>query len=107
MQDKWCIIVNAVSRRGVEIAMQFAAKRCNIAFLDMDKESGKRLKKFLEQEYRVKVFFFHGDIRSDEDRDIFTSVINERYGGADYFMYGKGAWHMMAYPVRGEWKFVF
>lgn len=133
LQGKLCVIVGAVKELGANVAKQFAAKRCNIAFMDMDKESGRKLKQILTQEYCVEVFFFHGDISSEEDTDLFAGVVMEQYGGVDYFIYNTGManrifglneetselscikcrctdrvlWRVMAYPVQGEWKIVF
>ena len=87
LQGKLCVITGALKEPGERVAGMFAARKCNIAFMDMDKESGKRLKKVLMEQYGIEVFFFHGDIRSEEDRDLFAGYVTEQYGGADYFVY--------------------
>lgn len=86
LQGKLCVIVGAVKDAGASIAKQFAAKRCNIAFIDSDKESGKLLKSKLQRDFQVEAFFYHGDINREEDLELFAGAVLEQYGGVDYFI---------------------
>lgn len=52
--------------------------------MDTNKELGHMIKDELESLYHVAVFFFHGDMRSEEDRDIFFTAVKEMYGRMDY-----------------------
>ena len=44
------------------------------------------IKEELERIYSASVFFFHGDITSEEDRDIFFAAVKEMYGRMDYVL---------------------
>lgn len=44
------------------------------------------IKEELESVYHVPVFFFHGDVGSEEDRDIFFAAVKEMYGGTEYLI---------------------
>ena len=57
-----------------------------IAFMGTNKELGMLIKAELERIYEVAVFFFHGDIKSEEDRDIFFTAVSEMYGRTDYII---------------------
>ncbi len=59
---------------------------CNIAFMDKNKDLGRMIKEELENVYHVPVFFFHGDIGSEEDRDIFFAAVKEMFGKSDYII---------------------
>ena len=85
-QGKICVIVGAVGSLGTSVAKQFAARRCNIAFMDSDKASGKQLADVLSQEFDVDAFFFHGSTSSEEDLEIFASVVMDQYGSIDFFI---------------------
>lgn len=52
--------------------------------MDTNKENGRMIKEELENLYHVTVFFFHGDMESEEDRDIFFTAVKEMYGRMDY-----------------------
>ena len=58
----------------------------NVAFMDIDKAAGKALKAKLEKEYGVNVFFFHGDVNSEEDRELFESAVIAMYGRIERFI---------------------
>ena len=68
------------------ILEKHASQGCNIAFMDTDKDLGKMIKEELERVYHVTVFFFHGDVGNEEDRDIFFAAVKEMYGGTDYII---------------------
>lgn len=85
-QGKICVIVGEVRNLGASVAKQFAARRCNIAFMDSDKESGRKLANVLSQEFDVDAFFFHGNTRSEEDLEIFASAVVDQYGSIDFFI---------------------
>lgn len=84
--------------RGVYIVLGGAGgvgKRCvercvkcgkNVAFMDINKTAGKALKAKLEKEYGVNVFFFHGDVNSEEDRELFESAVIAMYGRIERFI---------------------
>ena len=84
--------------RGVYIVLGGAGgvgKRCvercvkcgkDVAFMDINKAAGKALKAKLEKEYGVTVFFFHGDVNSEEDRELFESAVIAMYGRIERFI---------------------
>lgn len=79
-------------RRGVVLVLGGAGgvgKRCvercaecgmNVAYMDIDKAAGKALKAKLDKEYGANVFFFHGDVNKEEDRELFESAAVAMYG---------------------------
>lgn len=85
-------------RRGVCIVLGGAGgvgKRCvercvecgiNVAYMDIDKAVGKALKAKLDKEYGVNVFFFHGDVNNEEDRELFESAAIAMYGQVERFI---------------------
>lgn len=85
-QGKVCVIVGAAKGAGRLIAEQFAARGCTIAFMDSDKKSGRWLKTALSRKFGADTFFFHGDTGSEEDLEIFASVVVDQYGRIDYFI---------------------
>lgn len=71
---------------GRRIVEAFARYGCNVAFMDIDYESGKRFQQYLQTDYGVDAFFFHGDICSAQDLDIFGKAIIGQYGKIDYLI---------------------
>ncbi len=81
---KVCVLTGGTGAREYSILEKYASQGCRIAFMDTNKELGRMIKEELELLYRVTVFFFHGDINSEEDRDIFFTAVNEMFGRIDY-----------------------
>ena len=84
MNTKVCVLAGATGAREYSILEKYDSQGCVIAFMGTDKELGLLIKAELERIYEVAVFFFHGDIESEEDRDIFFAAVNEMYGRTDY-----------------------
>lgn len=83
---KVCIFAGNTRAREYSILEQYARQGCGIAIMDKDKELGMMIKEELERIYHVAVFFFHGDVESEEDRDIFFTAIEEMYGRTEYII---------------------
>lgn len=83
---KVCVFTGGLGAKEFAMLEKYALQGCTIAFMDKNKELGKRVKSELEREYHVPIFFFHGDIQSEEDRDLFKGAVQEMYGGADYII---------------------
>ncbi len=83
---KACMV--AADSGAIEYSMMrgYASKGCGIAFMDKNKERGRSFAREMERVYRVPVFFFHGDVDSEEDRDIFLAVVREKYGKTDFLV---------------------
>ncbi len=79
-----CVLTGGTGAREYSLLEKYASQGCRIAFMDTDKELGHMIKEELESLYNVAVFFFHGDMRSEEDRDIFFTAVKEMYGRMDY-----------------------
>lgn len=86
MNTKVCVFAGNTGAREYSILERYASEGCRIALMDKDKELGKMIKDELERIYHVAVFFFHGDVESEEDRDIFLAAVEELYGGTDYII---------------------
>lgn len=84
--DKVCVYAGEIGTREFAMLEKYAALGCAIALMDKNKQMGQNIKKELERMHHVSVFFFHGDIKSEEDRDLFNGAIQEMYGGADYII---------------------
>ena len=81
---KVCVLTGGTGAREYSILEKYASQGCRIAFMDTNKEDGRMIKEELETLYDVAVFFFHGDINSEEDMDIFFTAVKEMYGRMDY-----------------------
>lgn len=82
--EKVCVLTGGTGAREYSVLEKYASQGCRIAFMDTNKESGRMIKEKLEGLYHVAVFFFHGDMESEEDRDIFFAAVKEMYGRMDY-----------------------
>lgn len=83
-------------RRGVGIVLGGAGgigrqcvEKCvkcgmNVAFMDINKTAGKKLKAMLDEKYGVNVFFFHGDAKKEEDKELFERAVFAMYGRIDF-----------------------
>ena len=80
---KVCVLAGNTGAKEYSMMEKYASQGCNIAFMDQNKELGRMIQEELERVYQVAVFFFHGDVDSEEDRDIFFAVIEEMYKGTD------------------------
>jgi len=82
--EKVCVLTGGTGTREYFLLEKYASQGCRIAFMDTNKEAGRAIKEELENLYHVAVFFFHGDMGSEEDRDIFFTAVKEMYGRIDY-----------------------
>lgn len=85
-EDKVCVVVGGANGIGKKCVERFSKGGAVVAYMDIDKESGVRLKEKLNIEYGNKVFFFHGDAMSEEDADLFRNAIIGQFGRIDYFL---------------------
>lgn len=86
-RKKICVVVGGARGKGSILVEKYAQQKYNIAFMDVDKESGSLLKKRVEQEYGRDVFFFHGDADSEEDLELFAGAIIGQYKKVDCLYY--------------------
>ena len=85
-EEKVCILTGSIGAKEDSMLEKYASQGCRIAFMDTNKELGKMIKEELERVYHVAVFFFHGTVESEEDRDIFFTAVEEMYGKTDYII---------------------
>lgn len=81
-----CVVLGGANGAGkicIERCVKYGMK---VAFMDINKEAGNALRRRLVEEFGADIFFFHGDVNVEEDREIFGSVIADRYGAIDYFL---------------------
>lgn len=83
---KVCVHTGNTGAKEYSVLERYASQGCRIAFMDTNKELGGMIKEELENIYHVAVFFFHGDVESEEDRDIFFTAVKEMYGRTDYII---------------------
>lgn len=86
INTKVCVLAGHTGAKEYFMMEKYASQGCKIAFMNKNKELGRKIKEELESVYQVSVFFFHGDISSEEDRDLFFSAIKEMYGRTDYLI---------------------
>ena len=86
-RKKICVIVGGAKGRGSSLVEEYAGRKYHIAFMDIDKDCGKRLKEKMEREYGKKVFFFHGDADSEEDLELFAGAVIGQYRRVDCLYY--------------------
>lgn len=86
VNQKVCVLTGGTGAAEYSMLEKYACQGCTIAFMDTNKELGRMIKEQLENNYQVKVFFFHGDIGSEEDTDIFFTAVKEMFGRMDYMI---------------------
>lgn len=86
VDTKVCVLAGIAGAKEYSILERYASQGCRIAFMDKNKELGWMIKEELESIYHVSVFFFHGDVEKEEDRDIFFTAVEEMYGRTDYII---------------------
>lgn len=87
MRDtKVCVLGGITDPQKYSLLEKYAGQGCGIAIMDTNKELGRRIKAELERIYHVKVFFFHGDMNDEEDRDIFFAAVEAMYRSASCIM---------------------
>ncbi len=84
IRKKVCVFTGSVEAKEFSLFEKYAMQGCAVAFMDKNKELGKRVKAALEKKYQIPVFFFHGDVKSEEDRELFYGAVQEMYGRIDY-----------------------
>ena len=87
MSQEVCVLTGKTGAREYSMLEKYASVGCIIAFMDTNKELGRSIKEELERLYNVTVFFFHGDVASEEDRDIFFTAVQEMYGRMDHILW--------------------
>lgn len=87
LQKKICVVVGGARGRGESLVEKYAGQNYHIAFMDTDKISGVNLKRKIEKKYGRKVFFFHGDAGSEEDRELFAGAVIGQYKKVDCLYY--------------------
>lgn len=80
-----CIVLGGATGTGRHCVEKCVECGMQVAYMDIDKAAGMELKAKLNQEYGVDVFFFHGDVNSEEDRELFEGAVFQMYGRIDYF----------------------
>lgn len=81
--NKVCVYAGEIGTRQFALLEEYAASGYDIALMDRDKQMGQSVKKELERMHHISVFFFHGDIKSEEDQDLFWGVIQDQYKGEE------------------------
>ena len=87
MSQEVCVLTGKTGAREYSMLEKYASVGCIIAFMDTNKELGRSIKEELERLYNVTVFFFHGDVESEEDRDIFFTAVQEMSGRMDHILW--------------------
>ena len=87
LHRKICVIVGGAKGKGRRLAEEYAGQKYRIAFMDIDKKSGDSLKEKIEGEYGGRVFFFNGNVNSEEDRELFAGAVSAQYGKIDCLYY--------------------
>lgn len=86
VNTKVCVFMGGTGAKEFALFEEYALQGCAIAFMDKNKEVGQKVKEELERLYEASVFFFHGDKESEEDVHLFTSAIDEMFGGTVFFI---------------------
>lgn len=83
---KVCMIIGGITENTCRIVANFAKDRCSIAFMARDKQAAERIQQALQVIYGVDSFFFHGNIESEEDLELFTYAVIGKYDKVDYLI---------------------
>lgn len=81
-----CIVLGGAGGAGKRCVERCVESGMNVAYMDIDKAAGKALKAKLKKKYGVDVFFFHGNVNSEEDRELFESAVIAMYGRIERFI---------------------
>lgn len=79
-----CIVLGGAGGMGKQCVEKCVKCGINVAFMDIDKTAGKRLKAKLDERYGVDIFFFHGDATKEEDKELFEGAAIAMYGSIDF-----------------------
>lgn len=79
-----CIVLGGAAGIGKQCVEKCVKCGINVAFMDIDKAAGKKLKATLDAKYGVNVFFFHGDAEKEEDRELFERAAIAMYGKVEF-----------------------
>ncbi len=81
-----CIVSGGTGELGKRCVENCVKSGMNVAYMDTDKAAGKALKARLDKKYGVNLFFFHGDVNSEEDRELFENAVIAQYGRVDHII---------------------
>ena len=96
-----CVVFGGANGVGRKCVKEWAKSGRNVAYIDIDKVSGRLLKEELDKECAGEIVFLHGDINNEEDREIFECVIRERYVRVECVMNNISSYRMLDYnPSR-------
>lgn len=85
-QDKICVVIRGAEGVGRMAVEKLASEGAVVAFMDMEKEQGIKLRDRMIEKYGGEVFFFHGEAASEEDVEIFTGAVIGQFGQIDYLL---------------------
>ena len=86
IDKKVCILVGNTGAKEYSLLEKYARQGCMIALMNKNQELGRMIKEELEESYHVGVFFYHGDVEKEEDKDIFFAAVEAMYGRADHII---------------------
>ena len=66
-KEKVCVMAEIEAPQEIALLEKYAAQGCRLAIMSRNRRLGKNLKKVIEKEYGVPVFFFHGDATREDD----------------------------------------
>ncbi len=81
-----CVVFGGASGVGRKYVKEWAKSGRQVAYIDINKTSGRSLMEELGEECAKNVFFFHGDINNEEDKELFECVVRDRYGMVECFL---------------------
>ena len=87
IDTKVCVLAGKVGNAEYSLLEKYAREGCFIALIIKNKELGRMGKEELERLYDIGVFFFHGDVEKEEDKDIFLTAVETMFGRTDYMIW--------------------
>ena len=85
-RDRVCVMAGSTGVGELKLLKKYAGQGCHLAIMNDDWNLGSRLKTTFEKEYGISVFFFHGKLTNEEDREMFLDTVEDVYGGVDYLI---------------------
>lgn len=103
LRGKICVVTGGAKGIGKGIIGTFAKAGCDVAFMDLDLEAGKRLQEDIHLMYGVDAFFFNGDMCMQDDVETFANAVIGKFERVDFLINnGCAVGSSLIRPINGE-----
>jgi len=82
-RKKNCLITGSTGGLGEELAIQFASSGCNVFLTGRNQKKLDKLKKYLVNKYKIKIFTKTADLTSTEDINLLIKTVRKNFSNVD------------------------